>query len=118
MMFGVGAGDGVAGVGAVVGTLRSGAASGGGAGDVVVGAGSGLTMLVRISDRDSMAVFRGAGRGEIGARGLGRRRALAMSRREARMRSLLEFCGMLTEVGNHATVSHVRVARVSWIQTR
>eukprot|EP00980_Cylindrotheca_fusiformis_P012923 scaffold3231_cov111-Cylindrotheca_fusiformis.AAC.1 len=56
--------------------------------------------------------------GAKGERGEGFLRALAMSIRAAKMRSLEELSGIWTLVGNQETVSQVRIARVSKIQMR
>ena len=75
-------------------------------------------MLVRSSVSWVRAALSESLVGAMGVRGLGRRRALVMSRSDARMMSLLELWGIETVLGNHATVSQMRVARVSSIQMR
>ena len=113
-----GGGPEVVACGSGVGTLRSGAGSGWAIGVGGAGVSSSVTMLVKVSVSCCRASLRESVVGAIGERGLGRRRALAISRRDAMMMSLLELSGMVTVVGNQDTVSQMRGDLVSWIQMR
>jgi len=108
----VGGGVGV-GVGVSI-TLR-GCSMGGGVGTVVFGWVSvqmPVSKLVRFCNAVTWLSVRGAS----DAAGDGFWRAVVMSAKAAKMRSLEEARGMVTFVGNQETVSEIRSARVSSIQ--
>jgi hypothetical protein len=120
---GSGVGAGVGSVGSRGSTLRGGAfgalglgvstLSGGPATDSV-GWGVMLVSRVTTSRRAWVCV---SVQGAIGVRGDGFWSALTMSHRLAMMVSVLELAGIGTWVGNHVSVSQMRVAQISHIHT-
>ena len=104
---GVGVGDAI--------TLRGGSL-GGGVGTVVIDSGVSVQMPVNKVVRFCKAVTWLSVKGASEAAGDGFRRAVVMSVKAAKTRSLEEASGMVTFVGNQETVSEIRSARVSSIQ--
>jgi hypothetical protein len=82
-----------------------------------VGSGVGSTILDNVVINCLRALLWLSDWGMRGERGSGFWRAWAISRRLAKIMSVEELLGMATLVGNHVTVSHKRMPRVSQIQT-
>jgi hypothetical protein len=122
--MGVGTLRGGAGTGGVVGTLRGGIRWSGVASGVRAGTGwsvssvSGASMLLSNESSCARARCCVSLEGIKGEPWVGLRRACAISRRLARMLSSVVAVGMVTLVGNQVSVSHMRMALVSHIQTR
>ena len=124
MMGGDVGGDGLSSHQVTVGTLRggtgtlgTGTVSGGEAGAMLTALGVGVTLAWRISMRSLSACEWLSVNGDKGELVLTMLSAVWISVTAARIMSIGEACGMIVLVGNHVTVSQIRSARVSQIQT-